>query len=697
MLAFFFGASLVVGLPGSAIAAGPAGAATAAGGSLLTLLGQTATVQPPASGPATFTLDLGIGRAAPTGVDVGLTLYKALTSPSRFQASLNNASPGSPLTHVDPVPVTGLPAGDHGGVALAMDVVPSDPGAAGAPAGTPVLDLRCTSTTRTCTGVYPVVVALYAPGQTGSPLARITTYLTYVQDKSTAAAALRFAWVVPVTDRVAIKEGATDPATAVVPPSKSTTATLAGLVTSLGQYPQVPVTLEASPQTLQALAAAGRTGKQAVEGIRNMASDDPSNRQVPPQSYVPIDLGAFAAAGEAGEITGQMTQGAAVLHALDVPVGTASRTWVATGTVGNALGAGLADKPVAANQVVVPDDQLSSDTSGTGDETWSSTFQLAFTDGSQPVTAAAADTELATHFTADPKDPVLAATQLLADLAMIHFEEPFTTTPGHRGVVAVPPANWVPNRAFDDALLAGLATNPIVIPETLDGFFASVHEAGTRHLQTSGSGPTLSRGLAHQISTARLRLTGFDTAVKPRTTPVLTQLDQLLLSAEAANLSSSRQSAGVATFSRSLNAQLAQITFSTTRSVTLTARTGSIPITIVSSAPYTVVGRLSVSSEKFQFPQGSTQKVTIDHPTTPARVQVEARSSGDLPIQAQLDTADGDLVIAEGQFSVRSTATSLVGVVLTAVALAVLLAWWARTWMAGRRRRRQAARRGSGG
>jgi len=40
---------------------------------------------------------------------------------------------------------------------------------------------------------------------------------------------------------------------------------------------------------------------------------------------------------------------------------------------------------------------------------------------------------------------------------------------------------------------------------------------------------------------------------------------------------------------------------------------------------------------------------------------------------------------------VRSTATSWVGVVLSALALGVLGAWWARTWWGGRRRKRDQA------
>jgi uncharacterized protein DUF6049 len=697
-LAFLLGASLVVGFASASAGAATAAAAvpanstanstaSASGQPLLTLAWQTATVQPLSGTSPNFTLDLETGSGEPAGSEVGVTLYGALHTRSNFEQTLSTAPSGTPITRTTPVAVSTLPPGKHGGRALGIDVVTST-----TPAGSlPDLDLDCTP--GTCTGVYPAVVSLYRSGDSTSPIAHFTTYLTYVENKSTPAASLRFAWIVPVATPVAIRSGERDPATAINPPTTSAATALDHLVTSLSQYAQVPVTIEPSPQTVQAMnaetGAEKGAGHQATEALADL-SHNQTTHEIPAQSYVPIDLGALAGAGESGEITGQMTQGAAVLRTLGVATTSRTASWVANGPVGSALGTGLAQPQVGAKQVVVPDSALASP--GTDRGTWSSTFPIAFGKGSPTFAAAASDGELAAHFTASPRDPALAATQLLADLAMIHFERPNTTGTGAgaRGVVAVPPAGWVPNPTFDDQLLAGLATNPVVTPVTLDDFFTSVRDGGPRHLQSGGPGPTLPTGLSHQISTARLRLTDFDSVVRPRSTPVLTQLDQLLLAAEAANLSSAAQSAGVATFGRSLGAQLAQITFATGRSITLTARTGSIPITIFSTAPYTVVGRLIVSSDKFQFPQGSSRELTINHPTTPVRIQVEARTSGDLPIEAQLAAGTGSLVIAQGQLTVRSTATSIVGIVLTAAALVVLLAWWARTWQAGRRKKRAA-------
>jgi hypothetical protein len=53
-----------------------------------------------------------------------------------------------------------------------------------------------------------------------------------------------------------------------------------------------------------------------------------------------------------------------------------------------------------------------------------------------------------------------------------------------------------------------------------------------------------------------------------------------------------------------------------------------------------------------------------------------------------LRSPTGGLVIASAKFTVRSLSTSLVAIVLTIVAAVVLLMWWARTLLAGRRGRR---------
>jgi hypothetical protein len=314
----------------------------------------------------------------------------------------------------------------------------------------------------------------------------------------------------------------------------------------------------------------------------------------------------------------------------------------------------------------------------------------------QQVRAAASDAQLSSYFTSEPNDPVLAATQLLADLAMIYYELP--GAPDARGVIAVPPSDWDPNPHFVSALLDGLAVDPVVQTATLPEFFSSVPAAGNqavtaRHLSSNESGEQIGSAQAAAIVAAREQITGFATAVQGNPA-VKSQLEDVLLTSESSELMPDAQRAGIAIFERHLDAELSNIQV-VGNTITLTARTASIPITIVSSANYRLQGTLTLSSSKLEFPEGDTRTVSIDHPTNSIRIEVRARTSGDLPLAYTLTSPDGALVITRGGLTVRSTATSIVGILLTLAAAVVLLGWWARTWYGGRRKRRARPARGT--
>ena len=92
-------------------------------------------------------------------------------------------------------------------------------------------------------------------------------------------------------------------------------------------------------------------------------------------------------------------------------------------------------------------------------------FPLASSAG-PPMTAVASNPDLAARFTGDPGNPVLAAHQLVAELAQIYFEKPNDTTP--RVVVAMPPAGWSDDPAFVGTLLGALTATRSSRPVTTD-------------------------------------------------------------------------------------------------------------------------------------------------------------------------------------------------------------------------------------
>ena len=138
-----------------------------------------------------------------------------------------------------------------------------------------------------------------------------------------------------------------------------------------------------------------------------------------------------------------------------------------------------------------------------------------------------------------------------------------------------------------------------------------------------------------------------------------------------------------------VDAQLDRLQVAGDQSITLTSQKGRVPVTIISDAPYPVTGTLTLTSDKLTFPDGQSQRVTLlpSH-TNNFYVNVQTRASGLFKVDVTLHSPAGGLTLASGQVSVRSTATSVVGVILSLGAVAVLLAWWLRT-----SRKRRAARR----
>ncbi len=649
------------------------------------LAGQSEWVVAPQTGKAggspqpgsPFDLELTVGRV-PSGARVVTVLYPRLRSRFEFKNVVHRGPRGTALARTAPIPLAGLPADPRssGAVSLDLSVVQSATTDNGTRIG---LSCAPPTGTGTCTGVYPAVVELQS--SSGTVVHRFTTFLTYVAGAS--AHPLELVWVVPVDSPVSLVPHPSRPTAGIEPLTTGDASALEVLISEM-RASAVPLTLDVSPETLQELRLAGPNGRAADATLAELSVDQTSDEVLAP-SYVPVDLGALAGAGEPTEIVAQMAAGATELHRLGVETTATPSAWIQAGPVGNDISAGLAQ--VGATQLVLPDADLAPTTTATNIGTWASTFSLKLSHGgtTKSVSAAETDTWLDGQFTSLRHDPALAATQLLADLAMVHFERPNTTAV--RGMVALPPSEWVPNPTFDSVLLAGLSQNPVVEPVTLSQFFTSVTADGTRQLATTGTGPVLKRSLAREVSGARVRISNFDDAVTGHP-PILSELDDLLLASESDDLPASRQAEGVSTVEGVLRKQLDLVTFAKT-TFTLTARTGWVPITIESRAPYTVVGTLSATGNKFVFLHTSRRHgMHLDHSTNLWRVDVDARTSGDLPLDVTFASPNGQLVIARRTLTVRSTATSVAGIVLTALALAVLLVWWARSWRSGRRRRR---------
>jgi hypothetical protein len=494
-------------------------------------------------------------------------------------------------------------------------------------------------------------------------------------------------WVVPVHAPPA------DPAAPTAALPASTSQSLDALVDALATHPKVPLTVDATPDTLASLMAddaltVSRLG-QSLTG-----------REVLARTWVPTPIPSMLADGLGTEVSLSLTRGSDALTA-DLGVQVTGRTWVQQGPVDEAALSFL--RFAQFDRVVLPEADLGPNPDPQG-KTVVQPFEVTASDQTL-IRAAVADAALSEHFVNQP-DPVLAAHQLLADLAQIYGDAP--NDPQARGVIVVPPAAWVPDPAFVNAVLAGLQSSPLLAGQQLNTFFDVVPPAPTRDggplirplvvddaaIRATASGllPDAQRIAAAQLqSLARLL---------PESTKAYPPLERLLLEAPSADLSPAQRQGRLDALSRGLRSVLGQVQLPTTRTITLTARKGHLPITVVSTSDEPLAVLLQVESDKLKFPGAGTANAAT-FPLTLHRgnnqiidLTVEARTSGAFPLHLTVLTPDGGMVIARTTFTVQSTALSGVGVFLSVGAGLFLIVWWTRhAWKARRAARLDERRR----
>jgi Family of unknown function (DUF6049) len=619
-------------------------AARAAEGGTLRLASQTAWV----TEGQQFVLRLQVaGVPQPDQVDLRVTIHQRVTSRSQFTRTLDDQSLGPVLrttsSRLDQLP---LDAG------LAVTVILGPPGL-----------------TLTRTGVYPVEVQL-RDSSDGGVLDKLVTHLVFVGGQTTGPR-LGVAWVVPIHAPPATRQ-------------PGPLATLADVLQSPA-YRGLPLVLAPTPETLDELATgSGGAGRDALAAVRAGAR----GRQVVARPYVPVDTGALLADGLGDEVANQLSRGVDTVSDL---LGSRpdTRTWVGEERLDDTTLAQLRDLQV--DRVVVPEADL---TPVRLQLTLAQPFELEGRPG-RLLDAVMADAGLSAHFV-NGGDQVLAAHQLLADLAVLWLDSPQK----ERAVVALPPRRWAPSRAFLDAALSGLAQSPVLTAMSLDTVFATIQPATTgrrtpmvRQLDP-GPHPTLGVPAA---SLARLRTSIDDYgSILPPGSPLYDGLDRALLTTESADLTARRRQEAVAGLRSQLARRIDQLVVPRPRTITLTAREGEIPLTFMNTTGTPVNVLVRLTSDKLEFPDAG-QRRTVEEPlalpprSKTVRYRVKARAAGDFPMTVSLLSPRGDLVLATTRFKVRSTAASGVGIGLSVGAGLFLLVWWGRHLARARRARRPAA------
>jgi Family of unknown function (DUF6049) len=638
-----------------------AGAVTAssrsASSSRVALVGQTSWVGP--GQPFVMTLHL-TSDIPLNDLELGVDVFSRLTSRTALDQSIQSRFEGGLMASVPFTPLRQLGV-SQGQVTLQ---IPTDRRVRGG------LDFAGCPTA--CDGVYPVRVQL-GNSATGAVLDQLDTHLVYGTPLA-ASDKLDLALVLPVQAPTPARPEQLHH----VGPAEA--GSLVAMAQAFDQVPGLRASFVPNPATVQALATSARTqDKAALASLQHLVSVNSHELIAAP--YVPVDASALAGAGLGDEIQAQLARGSQIL-AEDLGDRVSRATWVTTGPLDQtALDQVVAD---GYKQVVVPAGSLVAIQSKLSENT--SPFVLTGRGGEPLATAVAADQGLAAHFVTDG-DPVLAAHQFLADLALIYFDNPGAHG---RAVVAQAPVGWTPDPAFLRTLLSGL-THPGSVASTVtlgDVFrlFGGSRPGPARHVVTSANGAA---GLsATKIRSARQRLGAFSSVVGG-TEPIVTELGDLVLASEAIDLRSASRDSYLSAFREGVNAQLALISLPADRTVTVTGQAARIPITVVSNAPYPVHAILGVASEQLSFPNGSTKPLVLVRHDNAEYFDVRTRSSGAFPLEVSLVSPQGQLVLVQARFTVRSTAVSGVAVLLSVGAALFLVVWWGRSVVRGRRERRR--------
>lgn len=682
-----------MGVPGHGVPAASGGSGGGTGGTTGTPAASGAPAGPPPlrlvsqtswlTAGHTFYMDLATGTTAQAQqLELTVGVFGRLHSRSAFEQTLHDQIGTSLLQGMGPTALQDLPPDPShpGSVRFSIAVVgPGQRAPASSSSGAShVLYLR--SCSGGCAGVYPVRVSL-ENSRTGQVVDRITTDLV-LTGPVPATRKLELAWALGLSQPVTMTHRGRAAMTG------SQAQAVAARVGALSAHPSVALSLAPSPATIAALAASSAPqAREALAALRSWASEP--EHQVLAGTYVPVDPAALTAAGLGSQLGAQLEAGAGVLDSR-LQVRPSISTWVAGAHLTGPALSLLASQPQPdgpVHHLVVPESDLAPLAERI---TPVQPFVLA---GSRPpLEAMTADSVLAAQLAGAGSRPVLTAHQILADLAMIYFDSPNATYA--RGVVLHVPSQERPDPAVVDLLLGALATSPIIQPVTLDQFFAQVQPATVygadlvRQLAANPSPPPAIPAGAIRAHLAELEAFRSILASGPSHVPVTAGMANLLLASESSAASAPSRARRLADLSALIQGQLSLVRLPT-ESVTLTARSGQLPVTIVSRAPYPIRGVLRIRSDGLSFPNHSSSKpIVLTQRNNTAQFEVRAGATGKFPVQIQLLSPRGHLVVATSRFAVRSSAFSLVAIGLTVGAGLVLILWWGYSLVRGRRNRR---------
>jgi hypothetical protein len=461
-------------------------------------------------------------------------------------------------------------------------------------------------------------------------------------------------------------------------------ADLTQLVAALQHNPEAPTTVSLPPELLERLSTS--TSPEDQQLVQDLATAL-TGRQVLSRPYVTMDPSSSARSGLSPDYTRLLSQGEDALRDL-LPGVTPDRSLFLAPAVIDDAGLQLLRNLGTLNVVLPPapiDADATTDTRLQADPTH--TVELSVSDGSV-VRASILERSVIQRIVATP-DPVLAAHYVAVELLTLRAQQ--ADQPSRGVAVRLPdgvPINAVLLGTLEDLLGQISELKPVELGTLFATTAASKTFDGTGRLVIPPPGGTATdrTEIAGSIAQRRLAV-GQVTSMLQDDDALEPELSSLLDLALAEDLTTEQRDRFLTAVDDDLGAVTSSIVPMDRRQFTITSRRTTIPISVRTTWPEPLKVKVRLTSPKLRFPEGD-QVITVTDDSPPFRVPVEAKSNGTFRVTATFLTPEGDALLAPPMtITVRSTALSGLGILVTIAAALALVAWWLQHLRSKRRRR----------
>jgi hypothetical protein len=451
------------------------------------------------------------------------------------------------------------------------------------------------------------------------------------------------------------------------------------------EHSSLPITVAPRPETLDALAdPANPDVEQGLQLVEDLARAIDTRRPLA-RPYVDLDLDALASANLLTQVPPETEAGAEVIRRR-YHTNPVAGIWLANGTLGDA-GVQAMQEVALAPHAIVPPAAIASVPGVDDDEPPTEPVALS----SEGPLAFVADEDLSARLTGTEGE--LDAQRFLAELALIWMQD----LDHERGVVVRLPETAALDVDTVDPALHAMATGQAVDVVSAGDLFARL-TSEDRVPPVAELAPYDGRNsltsLAEPLGRAQTQLPALASTLNDA--DLVKSLQRSLLVALGADTPADKRHAYVTRIDRVAAKLASEISAPADFQITLTARDGTIPLTLTNDSGQNVQVTIRLTSSQLTFPSGATlTNVVLEPGNTRIDLDVRTRTSGAFPLDIEVTSPDGGLTLDTTTFTIRSTAVSGAGIFLSVGAGLFLMLWWARHWRTTKRSQRLVAENGA--